>query len=216
MKSLILAIWKWICLKVIANIHWQGLQALFNHGKYWKLTYEDWKELEKHLESGYYIILIRRNCHFTTYLISLGNFIKTGKFGFWSHALMNLEGDVAKKEDFRLVEATAIGTHFSPFDKIFDCDAVCLLRPKGFTEADWNEAMEGCLAQIGKPYDTLFNVYQDNELSCVELDRAALMNACDYEKDFPEFEDMIKKANNLTPEMFYNCSEFEKILEIRR
>jgi hypothetical protein len=70
---------------------------------------------------------------------------------------------------------------------------------------------------IGKPYDALFDLLDDSEMSCVELVRDALKkDNREYEKLFPEFEKSIAEKKNLTPQMYRDCPEFEVVLEIRR
>lgn len=207
------SIWTWISLNIISPITWNPIKALFNGGVYWDLTEEDHNQLRKLLAKNHYIILVYRKTHFTSYLIMLGNLIKTGKMGSWSHALMNLEGEAAKDEDFRLLEATGKGVHYSSFMQVFDCDRVCLLRPKGFTDEDWTEALDKLRKQEGKPYDTLFDLSEDQSLSCVELVHEAIEG--DLTK-LPSFTALIEKYKNLTPQMFYDCDDFEKVFEVRR
>lgn len=206
-------IWNWFCLNIIPNIHWDWLGGLFHKGKYWRLTYEDWKNIKDALEKENLVICIRRRTHLTTYLIAIGNLIKTGKLGYWSHALMNLESD---NQPFKLVQATAIGTAFTSFDEVFDCDSVILLRPKGYTAEDWAAALQETMKDLGKPYDTLFDISQNHNLSCVELARDALSNAPNYAMCFADFEALIKKIGDLTPDMLANCKDFDVVLKIRR
>lgn len=216
LKFFLNKIYAWFVLRVISVAKWDWLVGLFHKGKYWSLTPEDWGKIHLLLRDDYCVVLTRRKTHLTTYLISIANLLKTGKFGYWSHALLNVEESVKDVEDFKLVEATGSGVHYSKFNEVFDCDSVCLLKPKGFTSEDWTETFDDVLKNLGKPYDVFFNIYDEGKLSCVELVRNALMSADDYSKNFSDFENMIKKTKNLTPDMFYNCKDFEVILEIRR
>lgn len=206
----------WISLKIISKMEWSPLKALFNGGVYWDLKEEDHNKLRELLKPGYFIILNRRKTHFTTYLISIANFIKTGKFATYSHAFMNVDANTDNDYDFKFMEATGVGVHCSTFMQVFDCDCVALLRPKGFTTQDWVEVVDGLLQQEGKKYDCLFDVSDDNKLSCVELVRRALQFDDNYAEKFKAFEAMISKAGNLTPQMLYDCPDFEVVYEVRR
>ena len=211
--SILIPVWNWISLKVISNITWGWLRGLYRKGKYWDLSYGDWKKIGDLLREDHYVILTRRKTHLTTYLIWLGGLLKMGKGSYWSHALLNIEGDT---ENYELIEATSIGVHVANFIAVFDCDSVCLLRPKGYSAEDWSLATKQALEDLGKPYDTLFDPSQDASLSCVELVRDALQAAPDYLEHFPKFEAMISKYGQVIPQMVYDDGEFEKILEIRR
>ena len=214
--SVLVNLWTWCSKNIVGPINWNWLVKLYNYGKYYYLTGEDWEKITKLLAADHYVIMIRRKTHLTTYLIGLGGLLKEGKWSYWSHGLLNVEGDVTSREDFRLIESTGTGVHFSPFDKVFDCDSVCLLKPKGFSIDDWTLAMSQAIEDLGKPYDTLFDPNQDAKLSCVELVRNALQAAPDYLEHFPKFEAMVQKYGAVIPQMLYDTDEFEKVLEIRR
>jgi hypothetical protein len=204
-------------IPLISWIKWDPIKALFNDGKYWTLDDSDWAYLQYALSEQYYVILTRNDTHLSTYLVELGNLITTGKFGHWSHALMNLEGDDPKtKADFKLMEATGPGVHYSTFEEVFRCDSVALLKPAALTHAEWTEIMDRLLDQEGKEYDNLFDLANDSKLSCVELVRVALMALPDYAVKFAHLEKMIAEYGNLTPEMFYECPDFEVVWEVRR
>ena len=105
--------------------------------------------------------------------------------------------------------------------KVFDCDIVALLRPRGFTEDEWEKALERAKDNVGKGYDTLFDLIDNTEMSCVELVRDALIgsfdNFEDYKKRFFHFESMIEANNGeLIPEMFFKCRDFHVELYIDR
>jgi len=167
------------------------------------------------LINDYYIILTRRKNHLSTYAINFADWVKTGKFGFYSHVLMNTEDEVKSNIDFRLIEAIGVGTCYSPFEKVFDVNSVAFLKPKGVTIEDWTIILDNIKNYLGLPYDTLFDILDKNSMSCVELIRAALMSLPDYEKRFSNFEEMITTYKVLTPSMFYNCPDFEIVFEIR-
>jgi uncharacterized protein YycO len=198
----------WVAfIKKVGKIHWSPKDTL---------TVEEQDIIRKKLKKNYYVMLSRRNNHLSTYFISMGNFLLTGKFSYWSHAFMNVEDKVKSDDDFRIVEAIGTGVKYTPFEKAFDVNGVVLLQPKGMTSKDWNLAMEKINSEVGKPYDNLFDLKNDKALSCVELVRTALMADPDYATNFANFEAMIAKEQNLTPEMFYDCPDFEKVFEIRR
>lgn len=179
------------------------------------LTAESNLLLQEKLKNDYYIILTRRNNHLSTYTIALANFILTGKFSYWSHSLMNLEDEVNSKLDFRLIEATSVGVAFSTFDAAFNVNSVVLLKPKHITLDEWTLILDKAKSDLGKPYDSLYDLSRDNALSCVELVRNALKASPNYEQNFANFEKLITKSKNLTPQMFYDCLDFEVVYEIR-
>lgn len=207
----------WFLCKFISPVNCNAIKALFNGGVYWDLKEEDHDKLRSLLAKNYYVILVRRKTHLTTYLIGLASWLKTGKWGYWSHALMNVDdGNIRNDSDFKLMEATGTGVHFSTFMQVFDCDSVCLLRPKGYTDAEWVETLDCLLKQEGKSYDNIFDLADDNYLSCVELVRRALQADDNYKTNFASFEAMINKTNNLVPDMFYACPDFDIVWEVRR
>lgn len=181
------------------------------------LTQGENDKIKELLTNDYYIILTRHNGHLSSYAISIAHFFLTGRMGYYGHALMNLEDEVSDPADFRLIEATGAGTHYSTFDDVFDpqCGSVALLKPKSMTLEEWTAAMDKAKNQVGKPYDTLFDLKNDQALSCVELVRVALQNEPNYVADFANFEAMITKDKNLDPQMFYECTDFEIVYEVR-
>lgn len=144
---------------------------------------------------------------------------------------MNLEDTAFNMKDFRivdvdttisttahervLIEAVGAGTHITPFNSVFDCHAVALLKPKSMTLEKWTSVLDKARSELGKKYDTLFNLADDKEVSCVELVRSILMAEPNYAVDFAIFEAMIKKHGNLDPQMYYECSDFEVVFEVR-
>lgn len=168
------------------------------------------------LISDYYIIATRRQNYLSTFFINLGHFLFTGRWGYYSHVLMNLEDEVTKLADFRLIEATGSGTHYSPFSKVFDTvDSVALLKPKGIAIEEWSFIMDKVKQQLGKPYDNLFDIANDQALSCVELIRIGLTSLPDYKTRFAHFERTIAKKKNLTPQMYLECTDFEIVWQYK-
>ena len=168
------------------------------------------------LIKDYYIILSRRNNHFSTYLISFGHFILTGKWGYWSHVFMNTEDEVNSDSDFRIIEALSTGVRYSPFSEVFNVNSVAILKPKHMSMDDWTTALSNANLYLGRPYDNILDLANDNEINCVELVRNALKTTKDYEKNFAHFEHMISTRKNLTPHMFYECKDFTVVYEKRK
>lgn len=203
----------------VSWISWNSLKALFNGGVFFDLQEKDWDNIQKFIATNHYIILTRNSSHLSTYFVAFGNLFARGQWGFWGHALMNVEEDDDPNIDtgYRLVEATGTGVHYSSFFEVFSCDAVALLKPKDVTDKEWFGIMQAAKKEIGKPYDNLMDLMSDNNVNCVELVRIGLKALPNYEKRFANLEKMIAEEGlNLTPDMLYNCSDFETVLEIRR
>jgi hypothetical protein len=205
-------------LTLVSDTKWTGLKGMLTGGPGYDLLPEDHAKIKDLLSKDYYIILTRRKTHLTTYVIGLASLIKTGKFSYWSHALMNMEGDNPTiNEDFKLMESTAIGVGYNTFMDVFDCDSVALLKPKFINLSAFTKQLDSMLiSENGKPYDDLFDLADDTHLSCVELVRDALSALPDYHTKFASFETMIAKEGNLTPQMFYDSDCFEVVFEVRR
>jgi uncharacterized protein YycO len=196
----------WFELQV-GKIHWQPKNTL---------TEDEKERVRQLLSQNYYIVLTRRDNHLSTYFIQLTDLFLRGKLGFYCHALMNFEDEVKTDEDFRLIEAIGSGVKLSTFDEVFDCHSVCILKPRSMTAEEWTAVLDKAKTELGKPYDTLFDLKSDKALSCVELVRTSLMAEPGYETDFANFEAMINKYKNLTPQMFRDCPDFEVVYEVKR
>lgn len=203
----------------IGKIHWAPSQ---------EISTEDQEKIRALLKDNYYIILTHRNNHLSTYFTALADLFLMGKFSYWAHALMNLEDEVTSSKDFRLVkmganltggreliEATGSGTHTTPFEQVFDVHGVVLLKPKRMALEEWTGVLDVAKAQMGKPYDSLFNIADDSALSCVELVRVILQSRPNYAEEFKNFEAMIAKYKNLSPQMYYDCGDFSVVFEAR-
>lgn len=214
--------WYWLWNKFsnfIGMISWTKFKGWFRKsGRGYDLTPDDHEQLKELLAGGYYMILTNRKSHLSTYAISFLTLLKTGKWPKYTHILMNLdlENDPENFEKFKLMEATRVGVHYSPFMKVFDCDSVCVMRPVNLKTEDWEMIMEGLAKQLGKEYDNLFDLSDSTRVSCVEMVLESLKNNPNYLNDFPHLEAMIQKVNNLTPQMYRDCEDFEVILEINR
>jgi RNAse (barnase) inhibitor barstar len=200
-----------------STIHWNRTQAVINGGMYYCLTESDHDRIRELLKSNYYIILTRRKAHLTTYLIAIASAIVDHKLSHYTHALMNVEGDLEGHLGYKLIEATMCGVHYSTFMEVFDCDSVVLLHPKGVSPEEWTEVMDAVKTELGKQYDTLFDIISDQNVSCVEMVYWGLKTLPDYETRFPKLVALIEeRKNNLTPQMLYDTGELEITLEVRR
>lgn len=186
----------------------------------WKLknpvTLEEQGKIRDLLAKDYYIILTRNNNHLSTYFINFGDFILGRGWSYWGHALLNME-DMTPTDDqqFELIESTAIGVHLESFANVFDVNSVAILKPKSMAAEDWTKVFAQALADVGKPYDNLFNMNGTDSFSCVEFVRNALQADPNYAVNFANFEAMCQKYKRITPQMFYDCPDFEVVYEVR-
>ena len=204
-------------LNIFAGIHWPRTQAVINGGVYYKLTEADHDTIREILAKDYLIILTRRKCHLTTYLIAIVSAFVDHNLSHYTHALMNVEGDIPGNIGYKLIEATGVGVHYSTFMEVFDCDSVALLSPKGVPLAEWTKALDEVKTDLGKCYDTLFDISTDQQVSCVEMVYWGLKSMPDFETRFPKLVALIQeRGNNLTPQMLYDTGELEVVFEVRR
>ena len=196
-----------LIVKIIGKINWKQTKGI---------TDEDKATIASLLKDNNYIILTRHSNHLSTLMINLSDYFLLGKMGYWSHGLLNIEGDVSSKADYQLLESTANGVAIDDFDTVFgDCSAVAILKPVKMTAEEWSATLETAKADIGKSYDTLYNLAQTQKLSCVELVRNVLMAEPDYATDYANLEAMCQAHQEITPQMFYGCPDFEVIYEVR-
>lgn len=185
----------------------------------WKLknplTEDEKAKINVLLAPNYYIMLTRNNNHLSSYIIGLGDLLYTHKFGYWGHALMNMENEVVNDTDFRFVEAIGAGVEYATFEQVMAVNSIALLKPTNMSVDKWTAVLDRAHSDVGKPYDTLFDLKQDQKLSCVELVRHALMAEPNYSVDFANFEAMVQKYGKITPQMFYDCPDFEVVYEVR-
>ena len=179
-----------------------------------RITNKQRDELAQVLASGYYVILTGSSSHLSSVIVSLLTWCKTGRWGRYSHVLMNAD-NIENAEDrdlFKFVEATAQGVAYATFDEVFACDRVCLLTPKTVSNTEWTRVIDALLSQLGKPYDDLFDLADSTHVSCVEVVLAALA-AADYAEDFANLAVMIQQQGNLVPEMYRDCADFTVAVE---
>ena len=179
------------------------------------LTPEEKREIIKRLASGYYIILTGNNYHLSSLAVKFMSWVKTGTWSRYSHALMNCDylDHPADVLDFKFMEATVSGVHYSTFEEVFDCDSVCLLSPANMDNKEWSKIIDALVKNKDKPYDDLFQLADDTHISCVELVRDALKADGSYDDNFGNLEYMIQKEGNLLPQMFRDCPDFVVVYE---
>lgn len=195
-------------IELVAKIRWKQKDSL---------TQNDDAKLKEMFAKDYYIVASRRGNYLTTFFITLGHLLMTGRKGNYSHVLMNLEDEVKYDGDFRFIEATGKGTHYSTYEEVFTgVDAVALIKPKNMPIEEWTRALDDMKIYLGRPYDNLFDLKNNLEINCVELIKLALEKTPDYHIRFAEFEKMARKKKKLTPDMFVQCSDFEVIYKIKR
>jgi uncharacterized protein YycO len=130
---------------------------------------------------------------------------------------MNLEDEVSSDADFRFIEATGKGVHYSDFEQVFgSVDSVALIVPVNMSITEWTNALDKARTYLGRPYDNLFDLRNDLEINCVELIRLAFSHTQDYEKNFANFEKLVSKKKRITPDMFVNCPDFKVVYSIRK
>lgn len=201
----------------ISSITWLPLYALVNHGIYYSLVEEDHDKIRALLKENYFIALTRRKAHLTTYLIALGSFFMFKKFDHYTHAFMNVEGDITNNMDYKIIEATAIGVHFSTFMQVFDCDSVVFLKPRGLPIDAWTMVLDVVKKEYGKQYDTLFDITDEERVSCVEMIYQGLRKLPAYDIHFPQLAALLRANDNiLTPQALYDCGDLEIVFEVRR
>jgi hypothetical protein len=199
-------------MKLAAKIHWERLVG----PRYYALTDYDHDRIRGMLTPHYYFILTYRRTHLSSFLVKLGHWFVTGRWCTWTHALMNIEGDRIRNDlDFRLIEATVKGVHFSNFLDVFDCDGVVLLSPTNISSDEWTRMLDLVLSFSGRKYDNLFDLTSAEKLSCVEVIYQAIRLSRLQDK-FPDLFDKLKSHRSLTPQMLYDCRDLKVALEIRR
>jgi hypothetical protein len=201
---------------LLSNVHWPRLQAVLNGGLYYSLKEQDHDKIREILAKDYLIILTRRKSHLTTYMIAFVSLFAKSK-AHYTHTLMNVEGDIPGNIGYKLIEATGSGVHYSSFMEVFDCDSVALLSPKGLPLTEWTAVLDKVKTELGMQYDTLFDITQANQVSCVEMVYWGLKTLPDFEVRFPNLIKLIQEAkNNLTPQMLYDTGELDIVFEVRR
>jgi hypothetical protein len=169
------------------------------------------------LKDNYYIILTRHEGHLSTFAIALAHFLVTGRWGYYSHVLLNIEDEVKTDDDYEFLQSTIAGVKYAKFDEVFDQQggSIALVKPRYVTLDEWTHILDKSRTNIGKPYDLAMDPSQDAKLNCVELVRNSLQGDPDYATDFANLEAKIAKYKALDPQMIYECPDFEVVWEKR-
>jgi hypothetical protein len=215
-----------ISINFISPCKWTFIKFFFT-GRAYDLRAHDRENARSMMQKRTYLWVSRRDTHLTTYLICFSDYLLSlyawarnkfkgtrPRFGFWSHAFINYD-------DNEIVEAISKGVQRNFFDDAFDCDAAAALLPKNLSVSEWEDLQpliaEEMLKQIGKKYDTVFDLSEDEKVSCIELVRVILKNKVhNYDLKFAKFETMIKTYKNVTPQMLYESEDFVCVWEVRR
>lgn len=193
---------------IVSKIRWP---------QWYPLHADELAKIEALLKDNYYVILTRRGNRLSTTAINIAHKAITGRKGYYGHVLMNLEDEVESPDDFRLVEAVVKGSKFSTFDEVFPgSDSVAILKPTNLKIEDWTAILDKAKSLTGRKYDTVYDMYDDSRLSCVELVRNALAADGQYAHNFAHLESMLREYNRLDPQMYYECLDFEVVYEMRR
>ncbi len=193
---------------VVSKVRWK---------QWYPLRKTELEKIEALLKDNYYVILTRHGNHLSTVAINIAHKAITGRKGFYGHVLMNLEDEVKSPDDFRLVEAVGEGSKFSTFEEVFaGSDSVAILKPSSLPVEEWTAIMDKAKTLTGRKYDTVYDMYDDSKLSCVELVRTALTADHQYVQNFAHLESMLRQYNRLDPQMYYESPDFEVVYEIRR
>lgn len=168
------------------------------------------------LSRGNFVILTRRRAHMSTYLVGIGHWFLTGRWGYWSHVCMNVEpDDLDLASSVRIVEAVGAGVRISGFYDVFDCDSVKILRPLIHEGFEWEDVIAQALKSVGRPYDDFFDLSDAEAQSCVEVFWQAMKEDTRFRERFHGLVAQVEREKNLTPSMFEECGSFETMLEIR-
>lgn len=204
-------------MNVLSVVNWDRPRELIT-GRRYNLDVDDWCKIAKELDRGYYIILTYRKSHLSSYAVQLGHFALTGKFGDYSHALCNIEPDknINGFDDFKFIEAIGKGVVCNDWHDTMNVDRICILKPKYYTQEEFDSCVTEIYDEIGKKYDKRFKYNDPKNRSCVEIARERMIHLPDYFTKMRVFEYMIQNEKNLTPQMFRDCPDFEVVLEIKR
>ena len=201
----------------LGKIKWEWLTKAMCGGRYYGLTAEDQQTILDVLEKGNYIILTRRNSHLSTYLENFAHWFLTFRWGHWGHACINVEyAEQNLLENACILEAIGDGVKESRFLDVFDCDAVCILKPIMPENIDWETVVSHGLSQLGKEYDSLFKYNDSGKFSCAELVLFCLSFIPNYEQKFHGLLAQVHIEKNVSPDMFIESGSFNVVLEIRR
>jgi hypothetical protein len=174
-----------------------------------RLTDADKDQIAKILSKGYYIVLTGQEGNMPSLLVSIATYFLTGKWGKYTHCLINVNRHAKTKDEMKFMQAISTGTTLSSFDDVFaTCDYVALLTPSHMENNDWTSVIDTVLTYQGVPYDNLFDLSDKTKVDCAELILDALKGIPDFDKDFGHLAKMVQHRGNLVPQMFYYCADF--------
>lgn len=202
-----------LIMDFIPKVKWHRLREII-WGPNLGIGWQDRLVIMSQLDKGYYIILTEDRGSLSSWGVKLLHFLLHFKWCRYTHALVNVEPTNAERYVF--LEAINTGVKFSHFHEVFNCDSVVFLRPKWYTQEEFDSTVEDIYSEIGKDYDKKFKYDDPQDRSCVEIARQRMMTLPDYHNKMRVFEHMIKYKKNLTPQMLRDCPDFEVVLEIKR
>lgn len=199
----------------LGKVRWENLRKKI-YGKPYNLSLQDWVDIGEILKKGNYVILTRRKAHLSTYLTNFAHFLLTFRWGYYSHACVNVEpNNISNIDEIMIYESIGTGTKISNFNKVFDCDSVCILKPVWGNDFDWSDTVQNLYKDLGKPYDGSFDLGNPDKVSCVEYILNSLRKHPNYMEIFYPLERMIEIEGNLSPDMFYESGAFRLVYEKR-
>lgn len=206
-------LYNFFIIKIIGRIEFTSIKYLFT-GRAVDMTAPDVKQVAMKLLMDRYVGLSYRKTHLTSFFISLVHFVLTGVWRKWSHAWINVDDEISDPLGMQIFESVGAGAIVSPFWDVIVVDAVVLLKPKFVKEQDWDKIHKVLLSQQGTAYDTRGRCKDISELNCVERVVVAILTV--DSTALPNLKKMMDKKKQLTPQMLYDCGDFEICLEIRR
>lgn len=210
-----------LIIKILGRLNWTGLKY-FLTGREYNLLDQDIFGACREISKTRCIGLIRRNTHFTTYLITFGHLLVScfypklrleKKIGHWSHAFLHVE-DIGSTAGFEVIEAVGSGVKKSEFWNVFNADSICLLKPKYIDANEFEKIVSFARSSVGVAYDTSFKMFDKSKMSCVEFVYNAMIGA--DSESLPNLKKMVEETGKLTPDMIYLCGDFEIVYEVRR
>lgn len=184
-------------------------------GKEYLLEPDDHIQLLKIFKESNYIILTKRRWTVSSMMVIVASMLLTRRRAYWTHALMNVEGDSGTAS---LMEAVGSGVKRSDFFEVFNCDSVTVLQPripKGLP-FNWTGLNNAAYYYQGREYDSVSDIMDDQKLNCTEYVWKCLQEVPDAGIWFHGLKTLIDHHQNLCPQMFYDCGSFEVVFEARR
>lgn len=200
---------------------WYAILSMIGYGIgsiRWDFRKKDFKKhqhdiLLETIKEGNYLILTKNKYTLSALVVSILSYIKTKEWPDYTHILISFKRENGK---VGFVEATKNGVHYSDYKMITDVSNICVIAPISINDKEWQKVLYKVEKQIGKKYDNLFDLNDNERLSCVELVRFSLQALHDYYDNFKCIENKIEKYGNLTPQMFRDSSDFNVILEMKK